>query len=174
VQEGRAREDEILFRLTSITTAASSANRSAVGQQTGPVVSSPAVLPKASKAPNLDLSLPTDDSSYTGTRHHSDKLQGNHSLKDAASDDFAEEARSKKVMKDSAKSTGSVRLSKRRLDSAETRQIFKGKTGNQSDGSEINSGWQSTCDVVIFPGPAAQVQHNYLTATVLCWYASEK
>ena len=145
VQEGRAREDEILFRLTTITSAATSVTEQCLGA----VQAYPGVLAKASQDDSkANLQQPAVNLRYTRSHHSMEKLQG---LKET-SDESTDELKTRKSTREAGKPSGSAQLLSKRQTPVET-LLSKAKTGNQSG----PAGWQSECDVVIYPGSAVQV-----------------
>jgi hypothetical protein len=153
MQEGRAREDEMLLRLTTITTSAAS---SAVGQRAGAVEARPTPLSKASMAKSSNgLPLQADDLSYTEPTQHSEKQQGWKEASDRTALGLG--VKTRKAARESGKSPGDVQLSRKRPDPVEAKPLRE-KTSYQGLGHEITGGWQSECDVVIFPGSVVQVR----------------
>ena len=162
MQEGRAREDEILLRLTTITNAASSAVEEQSSSGAIKSEASPTAFPKESLASSrVNLPLPVDDLRSTWSHHHSDKM---HDLKMVEGERSEEQgqlqgnqikARTSTTGRKSIKSQGGV--SRKSLAKDEMKQL-KDSTGYQSGGSEMTAGWQSQCDVVIFPRSAVQVR----------------
>ncbi len=162
MQEGRAREDEILLRLTTITNAASSAveqhsSLRATKSETGLASSSPSNV--SLEYSKIDQPLPVDVLSYSSSNCRRDKLLGLKIAQDKSSEDQGllpeNQVQARATTKKSGKSKGGVHQTRNSLAHVEANPI-KESAGNQ----EIVSGWRSKCDLVFFPHSAVQVRHN--------------
>ncbi len=183
VQEGRAREEEILLRLTTITNAAgSTVDQSSGAPESEAYTSNTTALPKAWLAcSNVDLPRPIDDPGYTWSHH---RLEKPHGLKKEADKRTDEQGhlelpkRSVKARTGTGKSgkSQSVHLSTRPVSTRSLAQVetkpIKELSDNQHGSCEMAAGWQSKCDVVIFPRSSMQVRQPkdllLFSAAVFC------